>query len=75
MLISGDLPAPVANAKSLAFGDWRTAYAVRRVNGSPCSGKTSSRQTQGKSDFRAAARVDGRPLLSDAARILAHSAT
>ena len=75
VLISGDLPAPVANAKSLAFGDWRPAYAVRRVNGVTLQRADELHRDSGQIGFRANARVDGRPLLSDAARILAHSAT
>jgi HK97 family phage major capsid protein len=74
VMMSADLPAPAANAKSLAIGDWKLAYGVRRVR--PI---TFQRQEvasdSGNTGFRAASRVDGRPLLADAARILAHSAT
>ena len=33
VLVSADLPTPAASAKSLAFGDWKRAYCVRRVKG------------------------------------------
>lgn len=72
--VSADLPAPAASAKSLVFGDFDRAYAIRRVNGVELQRVDELHSDAGQIGFRARARVDGRPLLSDAARILAHSA-
>lgn len=71
-----ELPAPAASAKSLVLGDMKHAYGIRRVS----PGVTFQRQEELHSDsgqvgLKAYARCDGRPLLADAARILAHSAT
>lgn len=33
VVINQDMPVPAANAKSIAFGDFRQAYVVRRVQG------------------------------------------
>jgi HK97 family phage major capsid protein len=73
--IAADLPAPAANAKSAAIGDWRRAYAVRRVNGVQLQRQEELHGDAGQVGFRSWLRTDGRPLLTDAARILAHSAT
>jgi HK97 family phage major capsid protein len=70
-----DLPAPAASAKSLVFGNFRLAYGVRRVRPIIFQRQDEIASDNGHVGFRAAARVDGRPLLADAARILAHSAT
>jgi HK97 family phage major capsid protein len=75
VFISGDLPAPAANAKSLAIGDWKRAYGIRRVNGIELRRQEELHSDSGQVGYRTVARVDGRPLLTDAARILAHSAT
>jgi HK97 family phage major capsid protein len=75
VFISGDLPAPGANAKSLAFGDWKRAYGIRRVNAIELRRQEELHSDSGQIGYRTTARVDGRPLLVDAARILAHSAT
>jgi HK97 family phage major capsid protein len=73
--VSADLPAPAASAKSLVFGDFKRAYGIRRVNGVTLQRQDEIHSDSGQVGFKALARVDGRPLLSDAARILAHSAT
>ena len=70
-----DLPTPAASAKSLVFGDMKRAYGIRRVNGVTFQKQEEIHADVGQVGLRAFARVDGRPLLSDAARILAHSAT
>jgi HK97 family phage major capsid protein len=75
VLVSADLPGPAASAKSLAFGDWKRAYAVRRVKGVGLTRQEELHSDSGQVGYKLFARVDGRPLLSDAARILAHSAT
>ena len=75
MLVSADLPAPAASAKSLAFGDWKRAYGVRRVNGVGIQRQEEIHSDSGGVGYKLYARVDGHPLLADAARILAHSAT
>lgn len=73
--LSADLPAPAASAKSLAFGDWQKAYAVRRVKQISLQRQDELHSDSGQVGFKLYARSDGRPTLSDAARILAHSAT
>jgi hypothetical protein len=73
--ISGDLPAPAANAKSLVFGDFKRAYAVRRVRNIGLIRYDELYSNTGQYAYRAFERVDGRHLIADAARILAHSAT
>ena len=75
VLVSADLPAPAASAKSLAFGDWKRAYAVRRVDGVGVQRQEEIHSDSGQVGYKLFARADGRPLLADAARILAHSAT
>jgi HK97 family phage major capsid protein len=70
-----DLPAPAANAKSAVFGDSSRAYGVRRVNGITLQRQDQLHADSGQIGFKCFARVDGRVLLSDAARILQHSAT
>jgi HK97 family phage major capsid protein len=69
------MPTPAASAKSLAFGDWKRAYGIRRVRGVGLQKLTELYSNTGQLGFRAYERVDGRPLLTDSARILAHSAT
>jgi HK97 family phage major capsid protein len=70
-----DLPAPAASAKSLVVGDMKRAYGIRRVNGVAFQRQDEIHSDSGQVGLRAYQRVDGRPLLADAARILAHSAT
>jgi HK97 family phage major capsid protein len=73
--ISGYLPTPAANAKSLVFGDFSLAYGIRRVNDISIQRQDELHSDAGQIGFRGWARVDGRILIADAARILAHSAT
>jgi HK97 family phage major capsid protein len=74
-VLIADLPAPAANAKSLVFGDFKRAYGIRRVNGVTLTRQDEIHADSGQIGFKALARVDGRVLIADAARILAHSAT
>lgn len=73
--IGPNMPAPAVSAKSVIFGDFRRAYAIRRVLGVGVTRLNEVLATSGQVVFRAAERVDGRPALSAAAVILAHSAT
>jgi HK97 family phage major capsid protein len=75
VLISADMPTPAASAKSLAFGNWELAYGVRRVKGTAVQRLDELHSDSGQIGFRALERIDGRPLLSAAAIIGAHSAT
>jgi HK97 family phage major capsid protein len=69
------LPSPAANAKSLVFADFRVAYTIRRVSGFSLQRQDELHADSGQLAFRGRERVDGRVLVPDAARILAHSAT
>jgi len=69
------LPAPAAGARSLVFGDVKTTYSVRRVAGVSVQRLEEIYSDNGQLGFRARERVDGRVVLSDATRALAHSAT
>jgi HK97 family phage major capsid protein len=73
--ISADFPAPAANAKSLVFGDFTLGYGIRRVTEMGLQKQEELHSDSGQVGYKMFARVDGRPLLSDALRILAHSAT
>ena len=75
VLIGPNMPTPAANAKSLAFGDWKRAFGIRRVRGVGLQRLSEVLSNTGQLAYRATERVDGRPLLTDSARILAHSAT
>lgn len=70
-----DMPAPAAGAKSVMFGDWRRAYVVRRVDGFSLQRQNELYSANGQIGFRGFERVDGRVVLADAARAMAHSAT
>jgi len=69
------MPAPAASAKSAALGDWKVAYAIRRVATPTVDRLTELHSDSGQVGYPAYARVDGRPTLTDTARILADSAT
>jgi HK97 family phage major capsid protein len=73
--ISGYLPAPGVSTKSLVFADFKTAYGIRRVNSLSIQRQDELHSDTGGVGFRGWQRVDGRVLIADAARILAHSAT
>jgi HK97 family phage major capsid protein len=51
------------------------AYAVRRVQGVGLQRLAELYSNLGQQGYKAYERVDGRPIVTDAARILAHSAT
>lgn len=57
------------------FGDFSRAYAIRRVQEISLQKQDELHSDLGQIGYKMFARVDSRPLLSDAARILAHSAT
>jgi HK97 family phage major capsid protein len=69
------LPGPAANAKSIVFADVKAAYVVRRVAGVSVQRLEELHSDNGQLAFRGRERVDGRVVLADAARALAHSAT
>jgi HK97 family phage major capsid protein len=73
--ISADLPAPAVSAKSLVFGDFKRAYGIRRVRQIGMQRQDELHADTGGVGYKLFARVDGRPLLSAAAIIGAHSAT
>lgn len=73
--ISGYLPTPAVSAKSLVFGDFTIGYGIRRVNSVSIQRQDELHSDSGQIGFRGWARVDGRVLVADALRILAHSAT
>jgi HK97 family phage major capsid protein len=75
VLISAAMPAPGASAKSVAFGDFRAGYVVRRVRAIGVQRLGELYANQGQVGFRAIERVDGRVGLPDAIRVLQHSAT
>jgi HK97 family phage major capsid protein len=75
VFVDANMPSPGANAKSAAFGDWFQAYAIRRVKMPTVSRLVELHSDSGQVGYRAHSRVDGRPTPSDAARLLAHSAT
>jgi HK97 family phage major capsid protein len=75
VFLDANMPAPAANAKSAAIGSWREAYCVRRVATPTIDRFVELHSDSGQVGYRAYARVDGRPTLTDAARILVHSAT
>ncbi len=75
VFVSADMPAPAPSAKSGAFGDFRTGYAVRRVRGIGVLRLVELHSDNGQVGFRGIERVDGRVVIGDAIRVLQHSAT
>jgi HK97 family phage major capsid protein len=75
VFLDAGMPSPAANAKSAAIGDWRSAYAIRRVQQPTVDRLTELHSDSGQVGYRAFSRTDGRPTLTDAARLLVHSAT
>jgi HK97 family phage major capsid protein len=75
VFLDANMPAPAASAKSAAIGAWRSAYAIRRVQQPTVDRLTELHSDSGQVGYRVYGRVDGRPTLTDAARLLAHSAT
>jgi HK97 family phage major capsid protein len=75
VFVSGDLPAPAANARGLVFGDFKLGYGIRRVLPISLQRQEELHSDLGQTGYRMTSRVDGKPLLTDALRILAHSAS
>ena len=75
VFVSSAMPASAASAKAAAIGDWNLAYGVRRMAELAFQRLGEIRSGTGQVEFRLIERIDGRPLLADAARLLAHSAT
>jgi HK97 family phage major capsid protein len=75
VLLEPYLPTPAANARSIIFGDVKACYAVRRVSGVSVQRLEEIYSDNGQLGYRARERVDGRVVLADACRALAHSAT
>ena len=73
--VSPELPTSAANARSLVFGDIAAGYAVRRQRGLGLQKQLELYSNQGQTGYLLFTRVDGRVVLSDAVRILVHSAT
>jgi HK97 family phage major capsid protein len=73
--VDAGMPAPAANAKSLAFGNWQLSYAVRRVRGVGVERLDELYAGTGELGYKGTSRVDGRPTLAAAPIIGAHSAT
>jgi HK97 family phage major capsid protein len=72
---SPELPAAAANAKSVVVGDFSLGYAVRRVRGLGVQRQVEIHSDSGQIGYRLYSRCDGRVVLADALRVLAHSAT
>jgi HK97 family phage major capsid protein len=73
--ITGYAPAPAASARTIAFGDFRTAVTIRRVRGVAIQRQVELHSDNGEQGLRAYRRSDARVVVPDAIRILAHSAT
>jgi len=73
--VDANLPAPAANARSALLADFESAYVIRRVSGVSVQRLDELHSDNGQLGYRARERVDGRVVLADAARALAHSAT
>lgn len=69
-----DMPAPAANAQSLAFGDF-SYYWIRDARGVAFQRLNELYAANGQVGFRAYQRTDGKLLNSNAIRTYAHSAT
>lgn len=70
-----DMPAPAASTRSIAFGDWRRAYTIRRVRGFSLQRQGELHSDNGQVGFRGLTRYDGRVTLAEAGVALVHSAT
>lgn len=75
VVLNADLPTPAASAKSLVLGDFQRAYGVRLVRAVGLQRQDELHSDSGQVGYKSFARLDGRPLLSAAAIVLAHSAT
>jgi HK97 family phage major capsid protein len=72
---SPDLAAPAASAKVGVFGDIRQGYRIRRVAGVGLQRQNELHSDNGQVGFRGWDRVDGKPVLTDAVRVLQQAAT
>ena len=70
-----DMPTPAAGAKSVMFGNWEEVYTIRRTRGIGMQRQNELHSDNGQIGFRSFERLDGRVVLADAARAMAHSAT
>lgn len=70
-----DMPAPGIGNKSMMFGNWELTYLIRRVRGIGMQRQNELHSDNGQIGFRSYERLDGRVVLADAARAMAHSAT
>jgi len=73
--LSANLAAPAASAKSAIVGDFKLGYGIRRVNGVSIQRQDEIHSDSGQVGYRCFQRVDGKVLLADALRVVAHSAT
>jgi HK97 family phage major capsid protein len=73
--LDANLPAPGVSAKSAAIGDWKAGYAVRRVAQPTVDRLVELYSDSGAVGYKAFERCDGRPTLTSAIVLLAHSAT
>jgi len=69
------LAAIGANAKSMLVGNFQRAYWIRRVNGVFMQRQNELHSDSGQVGFRAYLRMDAKPVLPDAARVVAFAAT
>ena len=74
LVLNADMPTG-ASAKSIAVGDFRLGYCVRRVDGISLQRQDEIASDSGQIGYRANWRIDGRPTLTSAVVILQHSAT
>lgn len=70
-----DMPDMAANAKSVAFGDFKRAYLVRNARGLALQRLVEKYADNGQVGFRGYIRTDGRTVDANAVKYLANSAT
>jgi HK97 family phage major capsid protein len=75
LFVSSDMPAAGANSKAAAVGRWDLAYGVRRVRELGLQRLDEIRSATEQVEYRLIERVDGQPLVANAARLLQMSAT
>jgi HK97 family phage major capsid protein len=75
LYVDANMPATGANAKSVAFGNWKLAYAIRRSGLVIARPLVELYSGNGQIGYRVYERVDGNVMIADAARALQHSAT
>lgn len=69
------LAAPGASTKSMIVGDMRRGYMIRRVDGFSMQRQNELHSDNGQVGFRGYLRLDGKPILPDALRVVAFAAT